>query len=725
MTEPSLPPPDLQIFVRRVFPDDSSLSFEVRARDPEIDLNFRDFGSVQLTMNPGQYIRELVQDISTLLLKSDDEREIARQKIESKGGTLFESFLPEKLQHLLWSLQAKISTLQVISDDPHIPWELMRLRFREGKRVVEGPFLCEAFALTRWQRGAIEPSVLPIRRLALILPKTSGLPATGGEREDMLTLHGTEREVTEIPARYLEVKKALSAGDFDAWHFGGHGTTYSDDPSLWSLELDDQSLRPEDMGSAAGHLGPLRSLIFFNGCHTGRSGWTLAGLGGWPQALLNAGAGAFIGALWPVKDKKARAFAKAFYEIFLGGQPIGESVRQARLRVRDEFPGDPSWLAYTVFAHPLTTCSGTVIPLDTSCLILPRQAWQEKKDSPGALLRAEFGVVPFHGREQEMDDLRVWCLDKETVQVRLYTGQGGMGKTRLALEVARALRGEGWRTGFLEPETLGSPSEAWTKVSRSGGRVLVIVDYAETRRNLLVPLLRGLYETAEGPYRVILLARAALDWWEQLKTERHGVGALLSGPATSRRSLAPLAFETPERSRSYDLAMQAFSERLARPCPSGLPEDLDAEYFQRVLLLHMSALIAVVGGKEKVRGEDGILDQILYRERRHWRERVKDSGLPSTFAKGVGRAMAAITLGGGVVDEDEAVEVLRRLSFFADQTGDILNRTARLLHECYPGTRWIEPILPDLLGEHLVQRELERGANELLEITQAWTQSTP
>jgi CHAT domain-containing protein len=488
MTAPSLPQPDLQIFVRRVSKDDPSyLGFEVRALDPELDLSFRDYGVVQLAMSPEAYLRELVQDISSLLVKSEKDREVARQKLESKGGALFEQFLPEKLRQLLWSLRTKTATLQILSDDPHIPWELMRLRTREGRRALEGPFLCEAFAVTRWLRGGSESPTLPIRHLALVVPRSSGLPATEGEREDVLGLHGVEREVTEIPARYLDVKKQFAEGRYDAWHFGGHGTTYSDDPGLWSLELDDHPLRPEDMSSAAGNLVSIRPLIFFNGCHTGRSGWTLAGLGGWPAALLDAGAGAFIGSLWTVKDKKARTFARAFYEIFLGGQPMGEAVRQARLRVRDEFPGDPTWLAYTVFAHPLATCSGAAAAIDSAPLILTERQWKER-DPPGTLLQAEFGVVPFHGREQEMADLRAWCLGEEPLRVRLYTGAGGMGKTRLALEAARALRAAGWRTGFLEPEALASPQEAWTKVARPGGRVLVVVDYAETRREMLLPL---------------------------------------------------------------------------------------------------------------------------------------------------------------------------------------------------------------------------------------------
>jgi hypothetical protein len=79
--------------------------------------------------------------------------------------------------------------------------------------------------------------------------------------------------------------------------------------------------------------------------------------------------------------------------------------------------------------------------------------------------------------------------------------------------------------------------------------------------------------------------------------------------------------------------------------------------------------------------------------------------------------MAVITLGGGAQGETEALEALRGLDFFADQPTAVLTAVARLLHECYPGERWIEPLQPDILGEHLAQRELEKeGADELLDL---------
>jgi CHAT domain-containing protein len=78
---------------------------------------------------------------------------------------------------------------------------------------------------------------------------------------------------------------------------------------------------------------------------------SLTGIGGWAKRFLEAGAGAFIGAYWSVYDEPAEKFTEAFYPLLLGGTPIGEAVKSARAAIKPL--GDPTWLAYTIFADPL------------------------------------------------------------------------------------------------------------------------------------------------------------------------------------------------------------------------------------------------------------------------------------------------------------------------------------------------------------------------------------
>ena len=72
--------------------------------------------------------------------------------------------------------------------------------------------------------------------------------------------------------------------------------------------------------------------------------------GGWPNVFLRAGAGAFVGTSWAVRDKPAAAFAAAFYETLLGGRTLAAAATVARAAAKQL--GDASWLAFKVYGHP-------------------------------------------------------------------------------------------------------------------------------------------------------------------------------------------------------------------------------------------------------------------------------------------------------------------------------------------------------------------------------------
>lgn len=126
-----------------------------------------------------------------------------------------------------------------------------------------------------------------------------------------------------------------------------------------------------------------------------------------------------------------------------------------------------------------------------------------------------------------------------------------MGKTRLFLELCERLKTRGWRVGFLLGEAAHASADLWATLIRQAPPLLVVVDYVESRRGELVPLLRAVDKVAAGRVRIILLAPRAGDWWKELKREGQGVGDLLVGPATRRYELQPLAMSEEQRRESY------------------------------------------------------------------------------------------------------------------------------------------------------------------------------
>jgi hypothetical protein len=100
-----------------------------------------------------------------------------------------------------------------------------------------------------------------------------------------------------------------------------------------------------------------RPLVVLNACQVGRAGARMSSLGGFAQAFLNRGAGAFISGMWSIGDQPASTFMTTLYGELLKGRPMSQAATRAREKARRA--GDGTWLAYAVYAHPLATLSVT------------------------------------------------------------------------------------------------------------------------------------------------------------------------------------------------------------------------------------------------------------------------------------------------------------------------------------------------------------------------------
>jgi len=316
--------------------------------------------------------------------------------------------------------------------------------------------------------------------------------------------------------------------------------------------------------------------------------------------------------------------------------------------------------------------------------------------SPGHLLTAAHEVVPFHaaGRHDELAALAAWCDADAPAGVWLWTGEGGTGKTRLLIEWCRQLRGQGWHAGFLHRHLEdGVGRLAAGKVPR-----LVVVDYAETRQDVVKPLLYKVATAEGGPRcRVVLLARREADWWRILREDDAHVAQLIDGSPEVRR----LEALGSGRAEAFGEAVKAFSADDGDGV--GVP-NLERKGLDRVLYIHMAALASVEGKRVEDAGD--ALRETLVHERYFWTRRadvfVQEEAQRHLLRKGVPRAVAALTLTGGATGEG----VSRLLN--AATEGLALKEDVRatldelVLRPLYGDGVRLGGLEPDLLGEELV-----------------------
>jgi hypothetical protein len=211
-------------------------------------------------------------------------------------------------------------------------------------------------------------------------------------------------------------------------------------------------------------------------------------------------------------------------------------------------------------------------------------------------LRPEEAVVPFRVRP-ELAELVDWCVTGAHAAVRLVTGAGGAGKTRLALRLGDELTVNGWQPLWVPR---GSEREAVAAVNEIGQPCVLVVDYAETRSDL-AGLLNDVTTARDAPdLRVVLLARSAGEWWQQLlASAEEQTAALLE--AHEVINLGPV-HAAGGMQEVFDDAVTAFAQklRIGRPDAKLVLSDPDPV----VLVVHAVALLAVVDHATGARSRD-------------------------------------------------------------------------------------------------------------------------
>ncbi|MFG1946135.1 tetratricopeptide repeat protein [Nonomuraea sp. NPDC048826] len=328
--------------------------------------------------------------------------------------------------------------------------------------------------------------------------------------------------------------------------------------------------------------------------------------------------------------------------------------------------------------------------------------------SPAYLLRADAQTVRFRARTTELAALAQWC-DGGGVRVRLLTGPGGQGKTRLVTELCQRLEQDpsrSWVTSWWGDRPAAGEEARRAALERPAGPVLVVLDYAETRPDVVAEVVRSAQLGGDAPVRVLLLARSAGDWWQRLIESDSRLEQVLDAAVVEE--LAPLEREPVARAAAYQEALTDLEAALTamdwphRPSSSVPTPDLEAARFTgagAALSLQMSALAGLLG--EEPEPGRPVEEVVLRHEARYWRDTARHHRL-SVSEPTFRRAVAVASLCGAAA-EPEAVDLLRRVPWLGDQHEDALFAVARWLRDLYPasGGGYWGSLQPDRLAEHL------------------------
>lgn len=288
--------------------------------------------------------------------------------LRGAGLELFDA-APNVFKEAFWALvdqKLPLRSIYIITQEPHIPWELMipnRAR-KNAKREEREDALGVEFLVGRWIK---DDFVSPKQRIPLskgigIAPVYPGNKRLQHSVEEIKYVN--DRFTIEMikPATVAAIDRHLGKSAASFLHFACHGgANPGADAGAGDMEIQlDGGKELLDATTLRGMKGAKKAceaenpLVFMNACEVGRQHIALSGVGGLAPTFLLMGASAVLAPLWSVKDSIAFEVAQAFYESSKKSPavPFAEIIRDLRRKAYAE-PWEDSWAAYSFYGDPL------------------------------------------------------------------------------------------------------------------------------------------------------------------------------------------------------------------------------------------------------------------------------------------------------------------------------------------------------------------------------------
>ncbi len=338
--------PDITIFIT-VFDQDAPGKLHWRMvmppfpnRPPKLD------GIVNLGQHPAAQASQWFKQCANL------ERGSHREPIEGFGERLWR-YSPPEFQAAYWALSDHLGrplTIQFVSDDPHLPWELMS-PVRDGEE--HGPIALR-HAVARWigQWQGYMPNRLPKGHIVAIAPHYKSASTQLSQAENtvkgLVDTLGAQR-VDGTRTAMLQLLEQPPDTSVALLYFTGHGAFAADSAGASQIKLEGgTSLTALEVARQKVKLGErYGTVVFLNACEVGATASVLGNVGGWADAFLSRKFGAFIAPLWAIDEEDATVVTEELMKrIVTDSAPIGAALRDLRKKYGDVSPTFYSYLLY-------------------------------------------------------------------------------------------------------------------------------------------------------------------------------------------------------------------------------------------------------------------------------------------------------------------------------------------------------------------------------------------
>lgn len=292
--------------------------------------------------------------------------------VNKVGDFMYRIFMSHQLQDYL---NASPCSLTITTNDLMLPWELMSYRDRNESDVDK--FLCLERPVARMPMGRYFPRhhhEHPDEVLRFLLIYADPHYADPKKR-----LSAAKREVDKIETKLKEtwgnqveivkisedqvtgraMNKVLREGNFKVIHFAGHAFFDHEDADLSCLLLHNEE---QFLAQKVQRLLEGRPLVFLNACESGTTAneeepqqigeYMQGNAEGLASAFIYGGARGCVGSLWPIYDEPAADFAVHFYNNVVRGYMIGEALRLARRKIKEDYNNQITWAAYVLYGDP-------------------------------------------------------------------------------------------------------------------------------------------------------------------------------------------------------------------------------------------------------------------------------------------------------------------------------------------------------------------------------------